>query len=387
MDKRLLMIPGPIEFDPGVNEIVGQQALSHVAPAFIEEFGSSLDLMRQVWESPNGQPFILAGSGTLAMDSAAANLVEPGDRVLVISTGYFGERYAELLTRYGAIVDVLRTETGNTINPETVEEKIKKGNYRLMTITHVDTSTAVRVDPEPLGRLGKKYGVLSILDGVCSVAAEEIKQEEWGIDVVFTASQKAIGVPPGLALLVVSGEAMNIFKGRKSKVGNYYADWNNWLPVMEAYEARRGSYFGTPAVNLVRGLYNSLRQIADESMPARVERHRKQAEAFREALKALSLKQIPVDNRIAANTLSAPYLPEGIEAAKLLPAIASAGVVLAGGLLPELKNSYFRVGHMGTATGTPEILHTIDAIESGLSECGYRFRRGAGRDKAESMLK
>ena len=122
MNHKLLMIPGPIEFDPLVSEAVGEATLSHVDPVFIESFGNSLEMMRKVWQSPDGQPFILAGSGTLGMDTAACNLVEAGDSVLVLSTGYFGERYSALLERYGAKVDVLRSSTGQTSDEEEVEK-------------------------------------------------------------------------------------------------------------------------------------------------------------------------------------------------------------------------------------------------------------------------
>ncbi|HUW93748.1 MAG TPA: aminotransferase class V-fold PLP-dependent enzyme, partial [Bacteroidales bacterium] len=166
--RKLLMIPGPIEFEPAVMQAVGIATTSHVAPDFIVSFGHALEMMREVWLSPSGQPFIIAGTGTLAMDMAGSNLIESGDNALVISTGYFGDRYAELLKRYGANVTLLKAVTGDAVRISEVEEELKKKQYKLMTFTHVDTSTAVKVDPEPLGLLGQKYGVLTILDGVCS---------------------------------------------------------------------------------------------------------------------------------------------------------------------------------------------------------------------------
>lgn len=207
-NRTLMMIPGPIEFEPAVLGALGAPTASHVAPDFIEVFGQAIERMREVWKSPSGQPFIIAGSGTLAMEIPAANLVEPGDHALVISSGYFGERYAEILKRYGAEVTALHAPLGDITDPDKIETEIKKGSYKLMTFTHVDTSTAVRVDPKPIGQLGQKYNVLTILDGVCSVGGEELRQEEWGIDVALTASQKAIGVPTGLALVVAGPQAI-----------------------------------------------------------------------------------------------------------------------------------------------------------------------------------
>ncbi|MBU1012856.1 MAG: alanine--glyoxylate aminotransferase family protein [Bacteroidetes bacterium] len=383
--RKLLMIPGPIEFEPEVLRALGAPTTSHVAANFIETFGNALDMMKKVWNSPTGQPFIIAGSGTLAMDLAGANLIEHGDKALVISTGYFGERFADLLKRYGAQVTILKAPIGQVVSETEIENALKKDKYKLLTFTHVDTSTAVKVNPEPIGKLGQKYNVLTILDGVCSVAGEEIKQDEWGIDVVLTASQKAIGVPPGLALLVVSEKAMNLWKMRKTPVANYYADWSNWLPIMNAYADRKPSYFGTPAVNLVAALEVSLKIILEEGMDARIKRHEKIAQAFREAFKSLGLKMIPQNNTFCANTLSAPYYPEGIDGASLLKEIANAGVILAGGLLPEIKGKYFRIGHMGSVN-QGDVLATIGAIEASLQKCGHQAEQGIAVRAALKVL-
>jgi alanine-glyoxylate transaminase/serine-glyoxylate transaminase/serine-pyruvate transaminase len=376
MQRNLLMIPGPIEFETEVMEAMSIPTPSHVAPDFIESFGHTLEMMKQVWMCPTGLPFIVAGTGTLAMDIAGSNLTEPGDNALVVSTGYFGQRFADLLKRYGANVTLLPAPIGDIVPMHLVEEALKKKKYKLMTFTHVDTSTAVLNDPKPFGELGKKYDVLTVLDGVCSVAGEEIQQESWGIDVVLTASQKAIGVPPGLALLVASQKALSAWKNRTTPVGNYYADWANWLPIMEAYMQRKPSYFGTPAVNLILALEKSLQNILNEGMEQRIERHRKVGYAFREGLKSMGLDHIPVNESVSANTLSAPYFPENISGADLIAGILNNGVVVAGGLLPEIKTRYFRVGHMGM-TGQKEIITTLKAIEASLLEQGLKIEKDA----------
>lgn len=360
------MIPGPIEFHPDVITAMGQPTFSHVAPDFIASYGRALEMMKQVWQAPNGMPFAIAGSGTLAMDMAACNLIEAGDRVLVISTGYFGARYVDLLTRYGAEVTVLTAEIGDVVPMEKIEDELKNGGYKLMTMTHVDTSTGVLVNPKPLAKLAKEHGVLSILDGVCSVAGEEINQEEWGIDIVITASQKAIGVPPGLALLVASQKAIDVWQHRKSPVANYYCDWGNWLPIMQAYMERRPSYFATPAVNLVQALEKSLDLILLEGLETRFNRHKQLASKFRTAMKRLGLSFIPENDEICANTLTAPYYPEGVSGPDFLKKVGENGVIVAGGLLPDLKSKYFRVGHMGIVSND-HIDRTISAIKAGLN--------------------
>lgn len=371
------MIPGPIEFEPEVLQAMAIATTSHVAANFIETFGNSLDLMQTVWEAPNGQPFIVSGSGTLAMDMAVTNLIEKGDNALVISTGYFGNRYVDILNRYGANVTLLEAKLGETVSLNLIEEELKKKDYKLLTITHVDTSTGVITDPKPIAALAKKYDVLSVLDGVCSVAGEEIQQENWGLDVVFTASQKAIGVPPGLALLVASKNAIATWENRKTPVPNYYADWKNWLPIMKSYQNRKPSYFATPPVNLIVALEVSLKNISKEGIKNRTKRHVSVANAFRKSMETLGLTILPKNNAIAANTLTAVYYPENCEGGSFLKEVSNGGIILAGGLLSEIKSTYFRVGHMG-AVNSNDVLATIGAIEIALQKQNHTFKTGSG---------
>jgi alanine-glyoxylate transaminase/serine-glyoxylate transaminase/serine-pyruvate transaminase len=271
----------------------------------------------------------------------------------------------------------VRAPVGGRPSLEDVEQALKQTHFNLMTITHVDTSTGVITDVPGLAALGQRYGALVIVDGVCSVAGEELRMAEWGVDVALTASQKAISVPPGLALLVAGPRAMEAFRQRKTPVGNYYADWSQWLPIMKAYEARKPGYFGTPAVNLIWALNVSLGQILDEGMEARFERHQALGRAAQAAIAALGLSQVPLQAEYAAHTMTAPRFPPGITAPDLLPRVKKAGAVLAGGLHPAIKAEYFRIGHMGP-TNIGDLLATLNAVEAGLAACGYEFERGAG---------
>ncbi|MBN1138342.1 MAG: alanine--glyoxylate aminotransferase family protein [Anaerolineae bacterium] len=384
-DRPLLMIPGPIEFDPAVLAALGAPTTSHLDPGFVDAFGQALQRMREVFLCPDGQPFIVAGTGTLAMDLAGANLVEPGDKALVVNTGYFSDRFGALLERYGAQVTHLRAPVGGRPSLDEVEAALKQDQYKLMTVTHVDTSTGVIAGVRGLALLAERYGALSVVDGVCSVAGEELRAAEWDVDVVLTASQKAVGVPPGLALLVVSPQAIDAFRRRRTPVANYYADWGNWLPIMEAYEARKPGYFGTPAVNLIWALNVSLGQILAEGMDARFERHRALSRACKAAIAALGLAQVPLQPEFAANTMTAPLYPDDIQGAELLARVKEAGAVLAGGLHPAIRASYFRIGHMGAAN-QGDLLATIGALETGLTRCGYQFQSGAGLSAAAAAF-
>ena len=382
-DRTLLMIPGPIEFEPAVLAAMSIPTTSHVAADFIEIFGQALEKTRKVFLSNDGQPFVLAGSGTLAMDTVAANLIEPGDKALVVNTGFFSDRMATILERYGAQVTQVKAPVGSRPSIEEVAAALKRDHFKVMTITHVDTSTAVITDVKALAQLAQQYGALSIVDGVCSVAGEELRMSEWGVDVVLTASQKAISVPPGLALVVVSLRAMQAFKSRQTPVLSYYSDWANWLPVMKAYEERKPAYFGTPAVNLIYALNVSLDQILKEGLDARFKRQRALSAAVQAALKALELDQVPIKEEFAAHTLTAPRYPQGLTQTDLLPKVQKAGAILAGGLHPAIKAEYFRIGHMGP-TNSGDVLATIGALETALRQCGYAFTSGAGVAAAQA---
>ena len=379
------MIPGPIEFTPDVLRAMGMPTTSHVAPNFIEIFGQALEDLRNVFLAPSGQPFVVPGSGTLAMDMAAANLVEPRDHALVVNTGYFSDRFAKILERYGAIVTHVHARTVGDAPPlGEVESALQSIKPKLMTITHVDTSTAVATNVRELAALGRKHEALVIVDGVCATAGEEMRQDEWGIDLALTASQKALGVPPGLALVVAGPRAMETFKKRKKPVGNFYADWTEWLPIMHAYEGRKPSYFATPAVNLMWALYVSLKGILAEGMEVRFARHKKLSDAFKAAMGALTLKQVPIRPENYATTLSGLYYPEGVDKG-VLKYIDEAGVIVAGGLHPAIREQYFRVGHMGAVTGN-DVIATVAAIESGLARVGYKFEKGSGIVAAQRGL-
>lgn len=385
MNRPLLMIPGPIEFSDEVMTAMSVPTPSHVDPAFITTFGQALaDLRRVFLAGADYQPFVLAGSGTLAMDSAITNVVEPGDKVLVVDTGYFSQRMADICRRYGATVDLLSAAPGATISAEQVAAQCAQQHYDIVTVTHVDTSTGVLTDVRGIAAGAKQTGALVVVDGVCATAAEEMRQQEWGVDIYLTASQKAIGVPPGLALLVVSPAALAKWRGRSTPVGSYYSDWAKWLPIMEAYEGKRPAYFATPAVNLVMALAVSLQQILAEGMDATFARHRLLSDAVKAGITALGLGQVPTSPEHAAHTLTCPRYPQGVDAS-FLKEVRAAGAILAGGLYPEIKGEYFRIGHMGRVS-QGDILATLGAIEAGLRHAGYSVEPGISLAAAQAVL-
>lgn len=382
-EREILMIPGPIELDPEVLRVLARPQLGHMDPGFARAFGSVLAKLREVFGAPGGQPFVVTGSGTLAMEIAVANVVDPGDRAVVVATGFFSDRMAKMLERLGARVEVVRAPLGEVPDLAAVERALAEPT-KVLTVTHVDTSTGVRAPVADIARVARERGALVVVDGVCAVGGEELRQDAWGVDVCLTASQKALGAPPGLALVMAGPRALAAHRAKKQPVVASYLDFAEWLPIMEAYQRGTPQYFATPAVNLVLALEVSLGHIVAEGIDARIARHARLARAFRAAWSALGLRTIPAREAITANTLSAVYYPDGVDAS-LLGRVRAEGVVIAGGLHPEAKTKYFRVGHMG-AMSASDCLAAIGAVERGLAAGGHRFEIGAGLAAAQHTL-
>ena len=387
LNHPLLMIPGPVELSPAVLDAAAWPPPSHTSPRLIEAFGQSIERMREVWRADAAsQPFILAGSGTLAMEVAAANLVEPGDRALVVVTGYFSERMTEILRRCGAEVTEVTAPVGETPAPEEIRAALARGPFKALFATHVDTSTGVRVSPEPLCRLAREAGALAVFDGVCATAAERFEMADWGADLYFTGSQKAIGLPPGLALMVASERALAARAARKAPPPPLFLDWSSWLPIHRAYEERKPSYFATPATSLVMALETGLGEILENGIESRIETQARAAAALRAAWKTLGLRLVPKTEEVTGNTLSVLLFPEGIDAS-LLPRIAARGVTVAGGLHPAVKATSFRLGHMGYTATRPDYLRkAVEAVAGALQEAGSRVDPTAAVSALENGL-
>jgi alanine-glyoxylate transaminase/serine-glyoxylate transaminase/serine-pyruvate transaminase len=383
-ERTLLMIPGPIELDPEVLRVMARPQIGHMDPEVAQAFGRVLERAREVFLAPTAQPFVIAGSGTLAMEVAVANLIDAGDRAVVYNTGYFGDRMGTILERLGARVEHLRAPLGEVPAPDALERALAAGPTKLVAVTHVDTSTGVRAPVEAVARRGRARDALVVVDGVCSVGGEELRHDAWGVDVSLTASQKALGAPPGLALVMASARALAARRAKKVPVASLYLDMLEWLPIMEAYERRAPQYFATPPVNLLLALDVSLGQIVAEGMEPRVARHARLATAFRAACRALGLAMLPARDEIAASTLSAFYYPSGTDAA-LVGRVRGEGIAIAGGLHPDAKAKYFRVGHMG-AMKSSDLLAVVGGLERALSAGGHKVELGAGLAAAQSVL-
>jgi aspartate aminotransferase-like enzyme len=378
IDETLTMIPGPTPVHPRILAALARPTVSHVAPAFVETFKRALADFRALGQSATARPVVVSGGGTLSMEMALVNVASPGEKILVVSQGYFGDRYADLAAAFGMKADVLRSEWGHAVAPVEVAGKLAKERYAAVTVTHVDTSTGTAAPVAEYASLLRGRDEIFILDGVCATGGVDEPFDAWGVDVLLTAAQKAIGAPPGLALCLFSTRALERRKS-KAAVPAYYADLLRWLPIMED----PGKYFATPCVNEIVAFAEALRILHEEGLPARFERHKRIGRAVRAGLDALELSFV-TDPGCRADTLSVVRYPTGIEDPAFRKEMASRGIVVAGCLGP-LAGKAFRMGHMGNI-GPGEVARALQAVEESLRALGVPVSHGAAVAAAASHL-
>lgn len=298
----------------------------------------------------------------------ASSLLERGDDALLLNVGYFAEAFAACLETYGVNVTQLKAPIGAQPSLQEIENALKERAYKAVTITHVDTSTGVLSDLKNIAALVRRVSpeTLIIVDGVCSVGCEEIAFDEWELDVVLTASQKAIGCPPGLSILMASGRALKTLEERSTPPSSYYASLAKWLPIMRNYENMQPSYFATPPTQLVHALHTTLSQIT-VNLPARFARHIAVSDKVKSAVSELGLSQLASKPENQAHAMTAIVLPEGTKGPDALPALSKKNLVFAGGIIKDCASSYIRFGHMGVSVTDPE-RSDIDTAIQGLRE-------------------
>lgn len=368
LNEDLLLIPGPTPVVDSIYDALSQETRSHTDSRFVAIFRRALEKTRDLLKT-DGEVFIISGSGTVAMEVALVNTIAKGERLLVISHGYFGDRFIKIGEAFGFQVDVLQSEWGKQVKPEVVEAKIANGNYKAVTITHADTSTGVAANLDVLVPIIKKHGALTIVDGVCATAAmNEDMSKTYGdshykIDVVLTGSQKAIGMPPGLAIIAFNQTALDA-REKMEHVPAYYCDIYNWIPIMHD----PSKYFATPPVNLIYAFDEAMRLVLEEGLEKRFKRHQAFGKAIRAALATYGMKALAEEGD-AAPTLSCILYPEGIDDAAFRAALAQKGVIISGALA-HLAGKAFRIGHMGNTT--VEMLEkAIIIIGETLNEFGF----------------
>lgn len=365
-EKRYLFTPGPTPVPPEVLAALAEPVLHHRGPDYKELFGECLDRLGQVCRTAN-DVLLFTCSGTGAMESAVANLVSPGDRVVVVSAGAFGERWQKLNAAYGADVQVVGYEWGETPQAGDLAAKLDEtGGAKVVFLTHSETSTGVVADLQALAAPARAADALVVVDAVSSLGAVPLEPDAWGIDVVASGSQKALMCPPGLGIATVSPAAWE----RLGTSPRFYYDWTRTRDG----QAKRESAF-TPAVSMVKALNVALRLLLEEGLEAAFERHLRLGRACREGAKAMGLELFSPDEDRSA-VVTGILTPEGIDAQELRLTLRDRfGITVAGGH-GDLKNRLFRIGHIGYYD-VFDITTALAAVELALADQGAEIERGA----------
>jgi serine---pyruvate transaminase len=370
--KRYLMAPGPTPVPPEVLAAGAQPVLHHRGPDFRALMRRTLERLQEICRTQN-DVLLFTASGSGAFESATVNLLSPGERVLAVVAGEFGQRWATLGATYGADVQELRYSWGETPRPEDVRVRVEETGAEVVFLVHSETSTGVVADVHALAHAARGAGALTVVDAVSSLGAVPLESDAWGLDVVVAGSQKALMTPPGLSLVAVSPSAWE--RCARTTTPRFYFDWARLRASLET-----GTTPFTPAVSLVVALDKALGMLLDEGLEAAFARHAALGRACREGAKAMGLELFSPDEERSA-VVTAILTPEGVDARDLVLALRERfGITVAGGH-GELASRMFRIGHIGYYD-VFDITTALAAVEVILVEGGADVERGAAVARA-----
>ncbi len=374
--KQYLMTAGPTPVPPAVSQAMATPMLYHRAPAFVALYERVLAKLPKVFQTTN-DVLTFAASGSGAMDSAAANLVRPQTKALACAAGKFGERWIELCEAYGA--DLVRYEPGwgERLDPAEIDRLLTENDgVEVVFATFSETSTGIVNDVQAIAEVTNRHGAILAVDAISGLGAAELRQDEWGIDVVVGGSQKALMIPPGLAFASVSQKALDFVEARPG--GRYYFDW-----VKTAKSQRKANSPFTPAVSLFMGLDVALDLIEEEGMDNVFARHHLLARATRAGVVALGLELFG-DPDERSTVVTAIELPGDIDGGKVPGALRKLGITANGGQ-DHLKGRILRIAHCGYF-GAFDILTSLSGLEMVLSQLGHEVEHGAGVGAAQRVF-
>ncbi len=334
--------PGPVELHPRVLQALSKQIVSHRSGEFREALGETLELLRKVYMTTKGDVALITGSGTAAVDAMVYSMVSPGDKVLVLVFGEFGERMLNALNARGCEVDVLHEKPGRVVDVEKVKEKLDEKEYKALFTVHTETSTGATLRwLRNIAVEAKKRNVLVCVDTVSSLAGEPLRMDEWGLDAVASCSHKCIGGPPGISFVALSPEAVETIARTAPKPS--YLDLNK---CVKFHRERTETPF-TPAVNVIYGLLEALRiLVLEEGVEARWERLRKLSENLYTKAREVGLGMLPEES-VRSSSVVALTLPKDIKASSLVKVLRERYDVMLARGMGELKERVIRIGVMG----------------------------------------
>ena len=356
--ERILLGPGPSMVHPRVLQAMSRPLVGHLDPTFIEVMDRIQSLLRYTFETVNPLTIPVSGTGSAAMEAAVANMVEPGDSVLVCINGYFGLRLAEMARRYGAEVQTITRPWGEIFTAGDVEHAMQAHPPKVVALVQAETSTGAEQPLDEIARVVHAKGAILIVDAVTSLGGVPVRVDDVGIDVCYSGTQKCLGCPPGLGPITVGPRAEEVLRARSRPVANWYLD----LTIVQKYWGKERTYHHTAPISNNFGLYEGLRIVAEEGLEARWARHRRNAERLWNGLEALDLTlHVPPSHRLT--TLTTVRVPEGVnEAGVRKSLLEDFNIEIAGGL-GELKGKVWRIGLMGYSSAPENVDLLLGALE------------------------
>ncbi len=376
MRKNYLLTPGPTPLPPQVCEAMARPIIHHRTPQFQAVLKEATEGLKYVYQT-KGDVFILASSGTGAMEAAVVNLLSGGDTAITIQGGKFGERWTEICKSYGINTEIIDVEWGKAVLPGEIERRLKANpKIKAVFTTLCETSTGVVNDIAAIGKVVKDTFAALVVDAISGLGAIDLQTDAWFCDVVVSGSQKGLMLPPGLGFISVSQKAWKLIEG--SRCPKYYFD----LKVAKKALDKTDTPF-TPVITLIIALCESLKMIKQDGLDNIFLRHKKMADATRAAMKAIGLDLFA--STVASDVVTAVKVPQGIDGEKMVKTMRDTyGVIIAGGQA-ELKGKVFRIAHMGFIEEF-DIIVGISCLEKVLAQMGYKFKLGAGVKAAEEVF-
>ena len=377
--SRILLGPGPSNVNPRVMKAMVSPVVGHLDPDFVKVMENIKRLLRIVFRTGNEITFPVSGTGSAGMEAVMANLIEDGDEVVIGVNGAFGMRLADLASRLGAKVHKAEADWGAIVEPAQVAAALKAAkNPKLVAIVQAETSTGIHQPIEEIAELAHRHGAMIAIDAVTSLACVPVEIDKWSIDACYSCTQKGLSAPPGLAPVTFSARAMESVRKRKTKCRSWYFD----LGLIEQYWGPDRLYHHTAPITMNYALYEALRIVVEEGLPARWRRHRINAAAFHAGVRAMGLRLAAQDGyRLPQLTTIA--VPAGIDEAKVrADFLRLFNIEIAGGLGP-LKGKIWRVGLMGEGSRRENVMIALNALEEILGSNGFEIARGRALTAAE----
>jgi len=355
--KRLLLGPGPSNADPQVIAAMNHQPIGHLDPAYLAMMDEVQDLLRYTWQTTNPLTYAVAGTGSAAMEATLANVVEPGDRVLVAVKGYFGHRLVDMARRYGAEVTTIQRPWGEAFTLDELTTALEQYRPAVLAIVHAETSTGVRQPLEGLGAACAAHDCLLLVDTVTSLGGVPILLDDWQVDLAYSCSQKGLSCAPGISPFTMGPRAVAKLDRRRQPVANWYLD----AALLRKYWGPERVYHHTAPVNLTYALREALRLLAEEGLEARWQRHQQTAAYFWDGLADLGLT-CHVEAAYRLPTLTTVRVPDGIDAKAVSRQLMVDHNIEIGGGLGELGGKVWRIGLMGYNSQTQPVDRLLHAL-------------------------